>query len=126
MKRIITMLLVGFLSANALGKASAEGCSRQVGEDQRVSTCERVSYEVDRASRTIREKGVVASSDDPTGTKYVYSIVAACDASVNAGGGNSACANFGNCPPRTAPDGAPMRADRMRGLRALRGPGGQP
>lgn len=66
----------------------------------------------------------MSSPGDPNGSKYDYEVVAACDQSVDPGGSAAACANFGNCPARSEPDGTPMRADRMQGLRALKNPPG--
>jgi hypothetical protein len=121
------LLVIMCVSLFGVEPAAANGCSKPVwGTNGVGSTCAHVGWTFDKEKKRFVQKPIVTASDDPDGSKYIYTAVAACDASVNAGGGNSICSNFGNCPPRTAPDGTPMRADLMRGLRAPRGPSGEP
>ena len=100
--------------------ANAEGCERHLGSAQTASSCGQIGYTFDSRTKTFQARTKLAASDDPDGSKYLYSILAACDGSLEVAGGNAICANFGNCPPKVGPDGAVMRSDRMQGLRAPR------
>lgn len=125
MRRLVLLAVIVAAISLPLDKSSAEGCApRELGEDRTANSCGHIGYDYDPRTKMFQSKTQITASDDPDGTKYEYNIVAACDEPINAGGGASACANFGNCPPKVEPDGTPMRADRMQGMRARRQPPG--
>jgi hypothetical protein len=122
--RVIRIILCGLVAATCMAiPGVAHACAAVgVSSESQVSTCSAIHYGYDHRTRKFQARTAVTASDDPTGSKYEYDVVAACDQSVN--GGSGVCANFGNCPPRVEPDGMPMRADRMQGMRAKRKPPG--
>jgi hypothetical protein len=95
---------------------------RLLNAQAQASSCGHVGWQYDASAKSFHYGSQVTGSDDPEGSKYIYSLVTACD--VNSGTGGI-CANFANCPPRVDPDGEPLRVNRFQGVRATRGPDGQ-
>jgi hypothetical protein len=96
-----------------------------IGVSGSASSCGELGWTYDPQTRQFAYGSHITASDDPDGSKYVYSLVAACDQNAGVGGGNGLCAHFGNCPPRVGPDGDPLRAARFQGMRAPKAPNGQ-
>lgn len=106
--------------------AGSDSCaSHGIGADAHASSCGELGWSYDPQTKRFGFGSKITATDDPDGSKFVYQLVSACDASADGGAGNSVCANFGNCPPRVGPDGEPLRAARFQGLRGPKGANGQ-
>ena len=128
MRRRIAALMATALAlvmAGSPDRALAGDCTTHLSHVQTASSCGQLGWTYDPTSKRFGYGTQVTARDDPDGSRFVYTLVSACDRSVDSGGANL-CANFANCAPRVGPDGDPLRAARFQGMRARKGSGGAP
>src|SRR4051812_7082022 len=107
---LAVVLLGSWIALIGSAPAQAKSCNeRLLNAQAQATSCGELGWSYDPQAKAFGYGSQVTASDDPDGSRFVYSLVTACDQSVSAGGGGS-CANFGNCPPRVDPDGEPLRA----------------
>lgn len=114
------------ISFSSLVPARADSCRRDIyGTNATATSCGRLGWSYHPDTKTFGYGSQVTASDDPTGSKFVYQLVADCDQNVGGGATTGLCANFATCPPRVDPDGTPLRVARFQGMRAPKGPTGR-
>jgi hypothetical protein len=119
-------LTLSILVGAARFPAGAGSCFQQVyGAQASASSCGKLGWSYDPATRSFEFGSKITASDDPQGSRYVYRLVAACDQNTSGAQVSGSCANFANCAPRVGPDGDPLRAARFQGMRAPKGPDGR-